>query len=72
MGRRRPPGEVRDAIMAFLKSHGGNANIREIRVAVTERIGEVPASSIRSYLRLNTPAVFKRTGHGRYRLVGKE
>ena len=35
---------------------------------VRERIGEVPESSIRSYLRLNTPRLFVRPRRGHYRL----
>jgi site-specific DNA-methyltransferase (adenine-specific) len=31
-------------------------------------IGDVPASSVRSYLNLNTPETFERTGRGKYRL----
>src|SRR5207249_8343449 len=30
----------------------------------------VPDSSVRSYLNLNTPATFRRTGHGHYQLSG--
>ncbi len=33
--------------------------------------GPTPASSVRSYLRLNTPAVFVRVSRGRYRLKGR-
>lgn len=36
--------------------------------AVQSRMGAVPPSSIRSYLNLNTPGAFVRTGRGRYRL----
>ncbi len=42
--------------------------MREILDAVKTRVGDVPASSIRSYLNLNTPKIFERTGRGRYRL----
>ena len=71
MGRR--PGEVRDAITMFLdQQKGKEATISEIRQAVNDNIGDVPASSVRSYLRLNTPNMFKRTGHGRYKLIKKD
>ena len=70
MGRR--PGEVRDAIIRFLdQQKGKEATISEIRQAVNQNIGDVPASSVRSYLRLNTPDMFKRTGRGRYKLTDK-
>ncbi|MCH7662325.1 MAG: hypothetical protein IH859_00455 [Chloroflexi bacterium] len=66
--RRRPPGEVRDAIIAVLTKRKGDASITEIKKAVKDQLGDVPDSSVRSYLRLNTPALFKRTGRGRYRI----
>ena len=69
-GRRRP-GEVRDAIVKFLSSRG-EASVAEIRQGVSAHLGgEVAASSIRSYLNLNTPTMFERTGRGRYRLSGR-
>jgi site-specific DNA-methyltransferase (adenine-specific) len=43
--------------------------IEAIRAAVTLRIGPTAASSIRSYLRLNTPALFTRLSRGRYALA---
>ncbi len=65
---RRRPGEVRDAILAHLRE-SGEGTTKEIRVAVEQRLASaVPASSVRSYLRLNTPATFERTGRGKYRL----
>jgi site-specific DNA-methyltransferase (adenine-specific) len=68
MSRRRP-GEVRDAIVSFLTEIGRDASVAEIREAVGQRLtGDVPASSVRSYLNLNTPALFERTARGRYRL----
>ena len=69
---RRSPGVVRDAIVSYLRGIKGDATITEIRMAVNEALGDqVPSSSIRSYLNLNTPAMFLRTGRGRYRLVRK-
>jgi site-specific DNA-methyltransferase (adenine-specific) len=66
------PGEVRDAIVEFLTRHGGDAHVGEIRDAVVQSLGrDVPASSVRSYLNLNTPGQFTRTARGRYRLAGK-
>lgn len=67
---RRKPGTVRDAITNYLKGIKGDASVAEIRAAVDAALdGSVPASSIRSYLNLNTPTTFLRTGRGRYRLV---
>lgn len=62
------PGLVRDSIVDFLSAIGGDASTREIMQAVTSRLGDVPSSSVRSYLNLNTPKTFERTGRGRYRL----
>lgn len=62
---------MRDAILAFFESKkkGEDATLAEIHQAVSERLGKnVPASSVRSYLNLNTPGMFERTGRGRYRL----
>ena len=68
---RRSPGEVRDAIIAFLRQKG-TASVREIHEAVEKRLGgTVAASSVRSYLGLNKDGQFERVGHGRYRLRGK-
>lgn len=68
MAMRRRPGEVRDAIVAFLNMRR-DATVTEICQAVASRLGgEVPTSSVRSYLRLNTGALFERVARGRYRL----
>ena len=61
------PGVVRDAIISYLANRTGDASVAEIRRGVTSRIGDVPASSVRSYLRLR-PDSFHRTAHGRYSL----
>ncbi|PVE58713.1 hypothetical protein [Microbacterium testaceum] len=64
------PGAVRDAIVRYLRAQGvDGAKVRDIHAAVEEYIGqEVAASSVRSYLNINTPAQFERLGHGIYRL----
>ncbi|NYT35812.1 DNA-methyltransferase [Allopusillimonas soli] len=62
------PGVIRDSIFQYLSLIGGDASTDEITAAVSRTIGEVPKSSVRSYLSLNTPTVFERTGRGRYRL----
>jgi DNA modification methylase len=71
MSRRRP-GEVRDAIVQVLEDAPSGASIRHISEEVTRLIGEVSASSVRSYLRLNTPEVFARTERAQYALAGFE
>ena len=65
--RKHSPGAVRDAIVTFLSAMYGDATVTEIRNAVEVELGHVPASSVRSYLRLR-PDTFERTGHGRYRM----
>jgi hypothetical protein len=70
MGR-RPPGEVRDAIVGVLREATTDMSVREIQVAVEERIGLVPPSSIRSYLRLNLDSSnhrFTKVSRGRYQI----
>ena len=62
------PGVVRDAIIDYLSALGGDASAEEIMTAVKGNLGDVPPSSIRSYLNLNTPKTFQRTARGRYRL----
>ena len=68
---RRKPGEVRDAIVSFLsKPARREASVDEIHRAVITRLGgDVARSSVRSYLNLNTPGTFTRTGRGSYRLA---
>jgi len=68
----RAPGTIRDAILAYLSEVAGQVgSVREISAAVSKRLGNVPASSVRSYLNLNTPEHFERIGRGRYRLKKK-
>lgn len=67
---RKRPGEVRDAIVQVLQDRPGGATVAEITQEVVELIGEVPPSSIRSYLRLNTPTVFARMDRAQYTLNG--
>lgn len=63
-------GVVRDSIVDYLAALGADASTDEITAAVKSRLGDVPLSSIRSYLSLNTPKTFERTARGRYRLAG--
>lgn len=69
MPSKRMPGEVRDAIIAVLSATPDGASLPEIERRVSQRIGQAPASSIRSYLRLNTPNVFVRERRGHYALT---
>lgn len=69
---KRRPGEVRDAIMQVLSFHPGGANVTDIQAEVAALIGDVPPSSIRSYLQLNTPELFARTERAQYVLKGFE
>lgn len=67
----RRPGEVRDAIIGYLRTHKGSAKVSEIQAAVEKKLGgDVPRSSVRSYLRLNAGSgkTFESTGRGQYRL----
>lgn len=69
---RRRPGEVRDAILDYLRDAAGEATVSEIRQGVAQRIkGELSESSVRSYLRLNDGQEFERTSRGSYRLRGE-
>jgi DNA modification methylase len=64
------PGSVRDAIIAAM-SKGNEFSVADIQAAVRDKIGEVSPSSVRSYLNLNVPETFERTGRGKYRLKKK-
>lgn len=69
---RRRPGEIRDAIVEVLQALPRGASVQEITGGVVELIGDVPASSVRSYLRLNTPELFARMERAQYVLNGFE
>jgi site-specific DNA-methyltransferase (adenine-specific) len=69
---RKRPGEVRDAIVRVLEARPHGATVAEITEEVAALIGEVPPSSIRSYLRLNTPTLFARMDRAQYALNGIE
>jgi DNA modification methylase len=64
---KRKPGAVRDAIIEALAYRIHGATVAEIAHEVSERIGATPSSSIRSYLRLNTPKLFVKVDRGHYR-----
>ncbi len=65
-GSRNAPGQVRDAIFATLLESKGPLTVSDIHRAVMKRMEDVPKSSVRSYLLLNTPSKFLRTGRGSY------
>lgn len=65
---RKRPGEVRDAIVSVLEARPHGASVAEITQHVTMVLGDVPASSVRSYLQLNTPRLFARQDRAQYTL----
>ena len=60
------PGEVRDAIRKVLSVSAKPLSVKQIQQRVTQLIGPTPTSSVRSYLRLNTPKWFSREDRGVY------
>ncbi len=66
---KQSPGAVRDAIIGALESEPEGLAVETIRRRVANRLGPTADSSIRSYLRLNTPEIFVRLDRGRYALV---
>jgi DNA modification methylase len=62
------PGLVRDSIIGYLQGTG-SASLNQIYSFVSRELGEVPASSVRSYLNLNCPGKFVRMATGRYALA---
>lgn len=63
---RYAPGRVRDAILQVMSLSAQPLSVREIEERVCHMLGDTPTSSIRSYLRLNTPGLFTRQDRGRY------
>jgi hypothetical protein len=63
---KRKPGAVRDAIMEILAYRTLGATVAQITDEVSRRIGPTPPSSVRSYLRLNTPKLFTKVDRGHY------
>lgn len=68
MLKKRRPGEVRDAILSVLSTRPDGASLAEIETAVRQSLGDAAPSSVRSYLSLNTPEIFRRTARGFYAL----
>ena len=65
---RNAPGRVRDAILQVLTLTSKALSAKEIEERVIQVLGPTPSSSVRSYLRLNTPEMFVRETHGYYRV----
>jgi len=65
---RYAPGRVRDAIFQVLALTSTGLSVRQIEERVAKVIGPTPQSSVRSYLRLNTPELFMREERGVYRV----
>lgn len=65
---RNAPGRVRDAIKRVLSVSGRPMAVHEIETQVESLLGPTPTSSIRSYLRLNTPGLFMQEDRGYYGL----
>ena len=64
---KKQPGQVRDAILQVLSSSPKALTVKQIGTGVEEAIGPTATSSVRSYLRLNTPDLFVREERGVYR-----
>ena len=65
---RYAPGRVRDAILQVLTLTSEALSVKQIEDRVNKVMGPTPASSIRSYLLLNTPELFVREERGIYRV----
>jgi DNA modification methylase len=65
---RYAPGRVRDAILQILALTSEGLSVKQIEERVCKVIGRTPASSVRSYLLLNTPSLFVREERGVYRV----
>lgn len=65
---RYAPGQVRDGILQVMSHTSRALTIKEIRDRFCQVVGPTNESSIRSYLRLNTPDTFVREGRGVYSL----
>lgn len=66
---KKSPGIVRDAILSILSEADKPMTVSEIERNVEIVLGPTQSSSIRSYLRLNTPRLFAKDGRGIYRVA---
>lgn len=65
--QKKSPGIVRDAILSILSEAEKPMTVSEIERNVEIMLGPTPGSSVRSYLRLNTPGLFTKDERGVYR-----
>lgn len=65
---RNAPGQVRDAIIQVMQFTSDGLSAKQIAERVDKVNGPTPESSVRSYLRLNSPELFVKEGRGIYRL----
>jgi len=70
-GARYSPGQVRDAVQRVLSISSRSLSVKEIEERVFQVLGPTPTSSVRSYLRLNTPDLFVREARGVYSTRGR-
>jgi DNA modification methylase len=68
---RYSPGQVRDAVQQALSLSSRSLSVKEIEERVSHILGPTPTSSVRSYLRLNTPELFVRESRGLYSMRGR-
>ncbi|MBM4296432.1 MAG: site-specific DNA-methyltransferase [Deltaproteobacteria bacterium] len=64
------PGQVRDAVQQVLSLSAHSLSVKAIEDRVSQVLGPTPTSSVRSYLRLNTPELFVREKRGLYSVKG--
>lgn len=65
--KKNPPGRIRDAILNVLSESPTSLSVAAIVAEVQRQVRDAPPSSVRSYLRLNTPELFVRETRGEYR-----
>lgn len=68
---RYSPGQVRDAVQQIVSLSSRSLSVKEIEERVSLVLGPTPTSSVRSYLRLNTPDLFVRESRGLYSMRGR-
>ena len=66
---RYAPGQVRDAILQVMRLTSDGLTAKQIAERVAQINGPTPESSVRSFLRLNTPDLFIKERRGVYRLT---
>ena len=66
---RYAPGQVRDAILQVMGLTSDGLTAKQIAERVGQINGRTPESSVRSFLRLNTPGLFIKERRGVYRLT---